>query len=149
MSETQKVSLKAPQKKELVGILLSAEVVETKAGDIVLISIQDIDDEIVTVSTSPNYWKKVGKLFPVDTICKLSYEQRIKDTTGYIPEGKTEMVAHVSDGNNLVGINRFSAMSFQRMLDNKDKDADISTISTVEVDRVQAVATYLAAYVRK
>jgi hypothetical protein len=142
-------TLKAPSKKDIVGILLSAETIESKSGDVVLISVQDIDDEITTLTASPNYWKKVGKLFPADTIVKLSYEQRLKDITGYVPEGATEMVAHTSDGNNLSGINRFSTTAFQRMLDSKDMEQGVAVISSVEPDRVNAVASYLSAFVRK
>jgi len=142
-------TLKAPSKKDVIGVLLSAETIESKSGDLVLISVQDIDDEITTLTASPNYWKKIGKLFPVDTIVKLSYEQRIKDVTGYIPEGATEMVAHTSDGNNLSGINRFSTLAFQRMLDNKDMEQGVATLSSVEADRVNAVASYLSAFVRR
>ena len=139
--------IKLPSKKEVVGVLLSAEEIESKGSSIVLVSIQDVDDNVITLSTSPGYWKKIGKLFPVDTIVKVSYEARIKGVTGY--ESNGAMVAHTSDGNNLVGVNRFSSLSFQRMLDGKDKDSDIAVISAVEVDRVSAVAQYLAAYVSK
>ena len=140
--------LKLPSKRDIIGVLLSAEEVKTKTSDIILVSIQDIDDEVITISTSPAYWKKIGKLFPVDSIIKASYEVRMKDITGYTDD-KGVMTAHTSDGNNLVGINRFSSLSFQRMLDSKDKDSDIAVISSVEPDRVQAVATYLSAYVRR
>jgi hypothetical protein len=142
-------TLKLASKKEIVGILLSAETIETKSGDLVLISVQDIDDEILTFTASTNYWKKIGKLFPVDTIVKLSYEQRIKDVTGYATEGSDELTAHTSDGNNLAGINRFSALAFQRMLDSKDMESGVAVISSVEPDRVNAVASYLSAFVRK
>lgn len=139
--------LKLPAKKELVGILLSAETIETKSGEIVLVSIQDTDDEIVTVSTSPNYWKKVGKLFPVESCIKASYEVRLKDITGYDDNGT--MKAHTSDGSNLVGITRFSSIAYQRMLDKKDIEEGVAIISSVEADRVGAVASYLSAFVRK
>ena len=143
--------LKTPAKKELVGILLSAEVVETKAGDIIIVSIQDTNDEIITVSTSPNYWKKVGKLFPVESCVKASYEVRIKGTTGYAKDSAkpTELTAHESDGSNLVGITRFSSIAYQRMLDKKDIEEGVAIISSVEADRVGAVASYLSAFVRK
>ena len=143
------MALKIASKSEIVGILLSAETIESAKGALVLISVQDIDDNIQTVTASPNYWKKVGKLFPVDTICKLSYETRKAGTTGYAVEGEEELVAHTSDGNNLVGINRFSSLSFQRMLDAKDMDNGIAVISSVEADRVDAVQRYLSSFVRK
>lgn len=139
--------LKTPTKEELVGILLSAETIETKVGEIVLVSIQDTDDEIVTVLTSPNYWKKVGKLFPVESCIKASYEVRLKDVTGYDDNGT--MKAHTSDGSNLVGITRFSSIAYQRMLDKKDIEEGVAIISSVEADRVGAVASYLSAFVRK
>lgn len=143
------MALKAPSKKDIVGILLSAETIETKKGVLVLISVQDVDDEVITLSTSPNYWKKVGKLFPADSVVKVSYEQRIEGTTGYSVEGSETLTAHTSSGNNLIGINRFSSMAFQRLLDQKDMEQGVATISAVEPDRVNAVATYLSAFVRK
>ena len=143
------MALKLASKKDIVGILLSAETIETRSGDLVLISVQNIDDEIVTVTSSTNYWKKVGKLFPSDTIVKISYEQRVKDVTGYVTEGSEELTAHTSDGNNLSGINRFSTLAYQRLLDAKDMESGVAVISSVEPDRVNAVASYLSAFVRK
>lgn len=142
-----KGSIKEPQKKDLVGILLSAEEIESKGTSLVLVSIQDIDDNVVTLSTSPAYWKKVGKLFPPDSIVKTSYESRVAGITGY--KDASGMVAHSSNGNNLTGITRFSSISFQRMMDEQSKSSDIAVISSVEADRVNAVATYLSAYVKR
>lgn len=141
-------SIKEPQKRDLIGILLSAEEIESKGTSLILVSIQDIDDEVVTLSTSPGYWKKVGKLFPPDSIVKVSYESRVANKTGY-KDANGQMVAHTSDGNNLVGITRFSSISYQRMLDEQSKSSDIAVISSVEADRVNAVATYLSAYVKR
>lgn len=146
-TETQK--LKTPAQKSVIGIMLSAETIDSSAGELVLISIQDIDDEIVTMSCSPAYWRKVGKLFQPDSVVKVSYEVRIGGITGYTPEGAEEMIPHKSDGQNLVSINRFSQISYQRMLDSKDMEVGVATISAVEPDRVNAVATYLSAFVRK
>ena len=143
------MALKLASKKDIVGILLSAETIETKSGDLVLISVQNIDDDIVTVTSSTNYWKKVGKLFPADTIVKISYEQRVKDVTGYATESSEELTAHTADGNNLSGINRFSTLAYQRLLDAKDMESGVAVISSVEPDRVNAVASYLSAFVRK
>ena len=140
--------MKLPLKKEVIGILLSAEEVEFAGGSVILLSIQDSEDDILTVSTSPGYWKKVGKLFSVDTCVKVSYEQRIKDVTGYV-DAQGEEHFHTSDGQNLVGITRFSSSSFQRMLDQKDIESGVGILSAVEADRVSAVATYLSAFVRK
>ena len=143
-----KGSIKEPQKKDLVGILLSAEEIESKGTSLVLVSIQDIDDNVITLSTSPAYWKKVGKLFPPDSIVKTSYESRVAGKTGY-KDASGNMVAHSSDGNNLTGITRFSSISFQRMMDEQSKSSDIAVISAAEVDRVGAIATYLSAYVKR
>ena len=141
-------SIKEPQKRDLVGILLSAEEIESKGTSLILVSIQDIDDEVVTLSTSPGYWKKVGKLFPPDSIVKISYEARVAGKTGY-KDASGNMIPHTSDGNNLVGITRFSSISYQRMLDDQSKSIDIAVISSVESDRVNAVAQYLSAYVKR
>lgn len=140
--------MKLPSKKEVIGILLSAEEVEFAGGSVILLSIQDSEDNIVNLSTSPGYWKKVGKLFAVDTCVKVSYEQRVKNVTGYVDAQGNEHL-HTSDGLNLVGITRFSATSFQRMLDQKDIESGVGILSAVEADRVSAVATYLSAFVRK
>jgi hypothetical protein len=147
--DNTKPTLKAPSTKEITGVLVSVDTIETQKGDIVLLSIQDAQDEIFKVSTSPNYWKKVGKLFATDAVVKASFEVRIENVTGYPSETTGELVPHQSSGNNLSGITRFSALSFQRMLDNLTKDADIATISTVEPERVSAVASYLSAYVKR
>jgi hypothetical protein len=143
--------LKLPAKKEVVGVLLSAEVVELTTGDIILVSVQDIDDEIITVSTSPNYWKKVGKSFIPDSIVKISYEVRIKGVTGYAKDSTkpNELTEHGGSGNNLIGINRYSSMNFQRLVDSKDKESNFDLLNAVEPERVQAYATLLAAYVRR
>lgn len=137
--------LKAPAKKDIIGILLSSETIETKAGEIVLISIQDADDEVITVSTSPAYWKKIGKLFPVDSTIKASYEVRKKGLSGYAKDSAKpdELTAHESDGNNLVGMNRFSSASFERMmLKNTVTDA-VAQLQAVELERVDAISNFL------
>jgi hypothetical protein len=142
-----KVSFKTPLTKELIGILLSAELVESKGREVILLSIQDSEDEVTIMSTSPGYWKKVGKLFPVDSCVKTSYEVRIADTTGYM-DGEVAK-KHIASGNNLTAISRFSQLSYQRMLDKLDMAEGVAVLSSVEDGKVNAVATYLAAFVRK
>ena len=144
-------TLKLPTTKEIIGVLLSADVVETKNTEIVLLNIQDVDDKIVTISTSPKCWNKVGKLFPEDTIVQVKYEARVKDVTGYAADSTKPdvLTAHTSDGSNLSSITRFSSTAFQRMVDKKDQVEGTSIISSVELERANAVATYLAAFVRK
>lgn len=134
-------SLKACAKKEVVGILLSSETITSKSGDIVVISIQDADDEISTMSCSPNYWKKIGKLFPVDSTVKASYEVRIKDKTFY--EANGTRVAHTSDGNSLVGINRFSSAAFERMMLKNTVSEAVAQLQAVELERVDAISNFL------
>jgi hypothetical protein len=56
---------------------------------------------------------------------------------------------HIASGNNLTAISRFSSLSFQRMLDKMDMEEGVNILSSVEADRVGAVATYLSAFVRK
>jgi hypothetical protein len=145
--EITPVAFKTPLTKELVGILLSAELVESKGREVVLLSIQDSEDEVTVMSTSPGYWKKVGKLFPIDACVKTSYEVRIADVTGYMDGGIAKK--HIASGNNLTAISRFSSLSFQRMLDKMDMEEGVNILSSVEADRVGAVATYLSAFVRK
>ena len=141
------IAFKTPLTKELIGTLLSAELVESKGREVILLSIQDSEDEVTVMSTSPGYWKKVGKLFPVDSCVKTSYEVRIADVTGYM-EGEVAK-KHIASGNNLASISRFSALSFQRMLDKMDMAEGVGILSSVEADRVGAVASYLSAFVRK
>ncbi len=138
-------TLKLPAKKEMIGILLSADSIEVKGSEIVLISIQDADDEIITISTSPAYWKKVGKLFPVDSTIKVSYENRIKDVTGYAKDSAkpTELTKHESDGNNLVGITRFSTSAFERMMLKNTVNEAVAQLQAVEVERVDAISNFL------
>lgn len=142
---TKKDKIVLPAKEEFVGELLSVSELEDQK--IMLLSVQGANDDIITLSTSTNYWKKIGKLFPEGSIVKASYEQRIANKTGYDDNGT--LVAHTANGNSLVGINRFSVSAWQRQLDTVTKDADLGTLSAVEIERVSAVATYLSAYVRK
>jgi hypothetical protein len=140
-------NFKTPLSRELIGILLSAELVESKGREVILLSIQDSEDNVTIMSTSPGYWKKVGKLFPVDSCVKTSYEVRIAEVTGYMEAGVAKK--HIASGNNLASISRFSSLSFQRMLDKMDMEEGVNILSSVEADRVGAVATYLSAFVRK
>jgi hypothetical protein len=140
---------KTPTERSVVGVITAIDHIQSDKGDVVLISIQDAEDNITTIGCGTAYWAKVGKLFALDTIAQATYEVRVAGVTGYVPKGKTEMVAHTSDSTNLTKINRFSAMSFQRKLNEMTKDADIAVIGSVEPERVNAVASYLAAYVGK
>lgn len=141
--------MKSPARKELIGILTSVDELD---NGMVLITVQDINDDMHTVGTSSAYWKKVGKFFTIDNTVKITWEIRIKDTTEYESTdaaGNKIISKHTSDGTNLVGINRFSSVAYQRMYDAKDMESGVAIIAAQEPDRVQAVATYLAAFVRK
>jgi hypothetical protein len=146
--KAKEAKLRLPSKKEVIGELLSCEIVETKSSTIILLSIQNKDDEVVTVSTSPEYWKKVGKSFIEGVIVKANYEARLAGATGY-EDKDGKMIAHTSDGSNLIGISRFSATAYQRMLDSLNKETDIAKLEAVEVERVSAVSAYLSAYVKR
>jgi len=147
METNSQATLKTPITKEIVGTLVS---IDTLDSGIVLLNVQNVEDEIVTIGTSEAYWRKVGKLYQADAIVKASYEVRIRHVTGYKPdEDSEEVIAHEHSGNNLNRISRFSPLSFQRMLDTQSKEADISVINAVEPERVNAVAQYLSSYVRK
>lgn len=150
-AETNAVSsakLKLPATKEVIGELLSAETIESKSGDLVLVSIQTSGDEVITISAGTAYWKKIGRPFVEGSIVKFSYEQRLKGVTAYKNESGV-LVPHTADGNNLSGATKFSAMAYQRMLDSVSKESDIATLEAVEVERVGAIAQYLGAYVSK
>ena len=142
------VKLRLPATKEVIGELLSAETIESKSGDLVLISIQSADDEVITISAGTAYWKKIGRPFVEGSIVKFSYEQRLKAITAYKNDAG-ELVGHTADGNNLSGATKFSGMAYQRMLDSVSKETDIATLESVEVERVGAIANYLGAYVSK
>lgn len=135
----------APKAESFTGELLSAESI---SEGVVLLTLQGLDDETLTVSTSVGYWKKLGKLFPEGSIVKCSFEKRVGGKTTYTDsQGNTAL--HKSDGNNLLGINRFSTSAWERNLQEKQKEGDLAVISAVEADRVAAVAQYLSSYVRK
>lgn len=145
MSDVNTIVANAPKSETFVGELLSAEAI---TEGVVLLTLQGLEDETLTVSTSVGYWKKLGKLFPEGSIVKCSFEKRIGGKTTYT-DSQGVVALHKSDGNNLLGINRYSTSAWERSLQNLTKDADLAVISAVEADRVSAVATYLAAYVRK
>ena len=142
------MTIKPPNKKEVIGTLLSSDEIDSKGTSIVLLSVQDSEDEIFTISTSPGYWKKVGKLFNPDSCVKVTFEQRIADVTGYVDAQGAEQL-HIASGNNLTGISRFSSIAFQRMLDKMDMAEGVALLSTVEDGKVSAMASYLSAFVRK
>lgn len=133
-----------PKIVKLCGELLSAEAI---TGDVTLITIQDSDNEVHTIGTSNNYWKKVGKIFPEGAIVSCTIEERIEGKTTYLKDGVE--TTHTSSGNSLAGITKFSQSAWERELQSKTKDSDLAVISAVEVDRVSAVAQYLSAYVNK
>ena len=139
-------TIKLPTEIDVVGELLSAE--ELKEQGITLLSVQNADDEVVTISTSSAYWKKVGRPFVEGSIVKFSYENRIAGKTGYkSPSG--EIVAHTADGMSLVRATKFSQLAYMKMLDSRTKETDIATLEAVEVERVGAIASYLGSYVRR
>jgi len=138
--------LKKPTVTNIVGILTCiSEIVEE---NLTLLTIQDAEDNVVTIGTSTAYWKKAGKHFSEDRCVKATYEHRIAGVTGYIPKGETEMLAHEGNGLQLTNITAYSKDSFERTVKNLSKDADIQTITSVETDRASSVAAYLAAYVK-
>lgn len=134
-----------PKTETFIGELLSAEPI---TEGVVLLTLQGLEDDTLSVSTSSNYWKKLGKLFPEGSIVKCSYEKRVGNKTTYT-DSQGNVNFHKSDGNNLVGINRFSQSAWERNLQEKQKEGDLAVISAVEADRVAAVAQYLSSYIRK
>lgn len=135
----------APKTETFIGELLSAESI---TEGVVLLTLQGLEDDTLTVSTSVGYWKKLGKLFPEGSIVKVSYEKRVGGKTTYT-DAQNAIALHKSDGNNLIGINRFSTSAWERNLQEKQKEGDLAVISAVEADRVTAVAQYLSSYVRR
>ena len=138
----EKGKLKLPQIREVTGILVSAEVVELQAGDFVLITVQDVANELITVSSSPAYWSRVGRTFQEDMCVQIKYEQRLAGKTGY-EDATGAMVAHTGDGNNLAGIKRFAKSAFDRMVLNGDSDDLIAKVMDVQIESQTAVATLL------
>ena len=151
LEASMKPKLKLPKVKSLVGILTDVQVLDD--NNVVLITVQDSEDGLHTIASGINYWHKVGKGFTEDSCVKIQFEERKAGETGYKEDGSEEFVAHTKDGNNMTGIYKYSAMAFQRQLDNNDLDVKIekgmTRIEGVEADKATAVATFLSGMLQK
>jgi len=136
---------KAPKEIVLVGELLSAMTMEKGTKKFVLLTIQDVNDKQSTVTTSDVSWAKNQRLFPEGTIVSITGYQNIKDETEYeeTVNGVVEVKKHTTTGISMKYISRFSTASWNRQISNKGREADLDIINAVEIDRVNAAASYL------
>lgn len=132
---------KAPKEIVLVGELLTAMPMEKNSKKFVLLTIQDASDKQHTISTSDISWAKNARMFPEGSIVSITGYQNIKDETEYEEAG--EVKKHSTTGVSLKYISRYSMSSWNRMISQKGREADLDIINAVEIDRVNAAASYL------
>jgi hypothetical protein len=128
----------APKVRKIVGEIVSVSQLDDK--DIVLVSIQNEDNEVVTVSTSVAYWKKVGKFFQAGSIIITDVEIRVKDTTEYEKDGAVHK--HTSDGMNIVRVTAFSPTAWKTMMMKKQISEMETGLNNIEIERVGALAVF-------
>ena len=135
--------LKTPIQKDIIGVLTGIDTLETATGStLVLLSIQDSEDNVHTVTSSENYWKKVGRSYQLDKPVKMTVEVRIKDVTGYDSNGT--MKAHGSSGMNLDRIAPMSQASWDRVFRNMERQEESTMIQSADPAVALALATYYA-----
>ncbi len=136
---------KAPREIVLVGELLSAMPMEKNSKKFVLLTIQDASDKQHTISTSDTSWAKNQRMFPEGTIVSVTGYQNIANETEYeeTVAGVATVKKHSTTGVSLKYISRYSMSSWNRMISQKGREADLDIINTVEIDRVNAAAAYL------
>lgn len=140
---------KLPKHQEVIGEVVSIDDLELQDGSmLILLTIQSSEDELFTISTSPNYWRKVGKFLGVDSIVHATFEVRIAEVTGY-KHDSGQWVFHNGTGNNLTKIKRYSTSSWSRMLAKADIQDLKGEITSVDAEYAMAVGTMLQGYFTK
>lgn len=132
--------LNAPKIRKFKGELVQISPLDS--NEITLITVQEVDGSQVTVSTSNKYWKAVGKLFNVGSIIAGEYEERVKDSTEYESNGTVSK--HTSSGNNLAKVSAYSQSAWMRECMGVTRESDLLIINSVELERQNAIANYLA-----
>lgn len=133
--------MNAPKLKLIKGELVQISTLDDKG--IVLLTVQNSESEQDTVSTSINYWKKVGKFFTEGRIVAIEVEIRKAGVTEY--EDSTGTVKqHTSDGMNLNSIRAYSSSAYAREILQSKQVGDLEIINQVEEERANAAATYLS-----
>lgn len=134
------IAEQAPKTLKITGELLAVS--ELDGQEITLLSIQDKDDEVHTVSTSTKYWKKVGRAYNPGAILQVQYEQRIAGKTTYKTEDG-EVVLHKNSGNSVVGVTPYSAFAWKKEQSLRQRADDLQYLDSQEPEKALAVATYL------
>ena len=133
--------MSAPKNSTVTGELLS--IAELESAGVTLVYIQDVDDDVVVVSTSTAYWKKVGKFFNPGSILKMEYEKRIAGETTYQDKAGAE-VKHTSSGLNLTSVTPYSVSAWNKAKAAEKQASDMVQITAQDPSLVNAVSSYLA-----
>lgn len=134
--------MSAPKVRKIVGEIVSISPLDST--EITLVSIQDSDNNLHTVSTSNKYWKAVGRFFQVGSIVAIEAEVRVKDTTEYTDAaGATQK--HTSDGMNIAKVTAYSQSAWKSALTKKTIAEMETALNTVDVERANAFATFYGA----
>lgn len=131
--------MNAPKVRKFTGEIVSISPLDNV--DVTLITLQDADNDLFTVSTSNKYWKAVGKFFQPGSIVAVEAEERIKDTTEYT-DAAGEIKKHTSDGLNLTKISAYSASAWARSLKQQTIREMEQALNSVDLERANAFATF-------
>jgi len=113
----------------------------------VLLTVQQADDKQETISTSDTNWAKNAKFYPEGSIVCITGYQNIAGKTEYeeTVAGVATVKFHTSTGVSLKYISKFSMTAWNRMISQQGRTADLDVIASVEIERVNAAASYLGA----
>lgn len=132
-------AMTAPKIKKFTGEIVSISPLDNV--DVTLVTLQDADNDLFTVSTSNKYWKAVGRFFQPGSIVAIEAEERIKDTTEYAG-ADGEVKKHTSDGLNLTKITAYSASAWARSLKQQTIKEMEQALNAVDLERANAFTTF-------
>ena len=131
-----------PKTKKITGELLAVS--ELDGQEITLLSIQDANEEVITVSTSSKYWKKAGKPYSCGSILQVQYEERIAGKTTYTDDAGT-VILHKSGGNSLTSVNPYSTFAWNKAITDQKRSDDLAILMQQDPSTMNAIGAYLAA----
>ena len=130
-----------PKVKKITGELLAVS--ELDGQEITLLSIQTMDEEVITISTSSKYWRKAGKPYSCGSILQVQYEERIGNKTTYDDNGEVKL--HKNSGNALSAVNPYSTFAWNKALTEQKRNEDLAILMQQDPATMGAIGSYLAA----
>ena len=136
---TLKSANMTPKIKKITGEMVNIS--QLDSVEVTLITLQDADNDLHTVSTSNKYWKAVGRFFQIGSIVAVEAEERVKDVTEYT-DANGNVKKHTSDGLNLTKISAYSSNAWGRSLKQQTIREMEQALLSVELERAPAFAAF-------